>query len=77
MKNAVLLIGFLKKIDNDFIVLDVENLGLIKVFVDNNESINKLILNSYTRVEGELAYKSFPFPIVVAKQIYQAKIEIN
>lgn len=76
MNNFVILIGILKSIYSDFIELDVENLGIIKIFVDNDID-NNIYLNKITKIEGELTINHFPFPVVKANKIFQLKEFIN
>lgn len=77
MNNFVFLVGILTNINNDFVELDVEELGSIKVFIDYNDEIIKLTIGKLTKIEGELSLKFFPFPVIKANRIYQIKSNIN
>lgn len=71
MNNFVNLIGILIKVNDSYLVLDVENLGKIKVFFDEVIDNNCLKINSITKIEGRLSFFNFPFPVVIANKIYQ------
>ena len=77
MNNLVILIGVILSINDSYLEIKVDNLGIIKVFIDETIDNKNLFIDKLTKIEGRLKYYNFPFPVVVAEKIYQIKNDIS
>jgi len=73
--NRVMLIGNCTFVSEDYLVLKVDDFGEFKLFFNEVININYIEINKLTKVEGQLVYKDFPFPVVEILKVFQLKDE--